>query len=73
MKSRVCQRCGAAIRPARKRAGSAAPAPRFSHTPLERPRAPSNAGWNTRQVLGELGYDEAAIGMLLRHRVATEE
>ncbi|HJU80168.1 MAG TPA: CaiB/BaiF CoA-transferase family protein [Acidimicrobiia bacterium] len=51
----------------------AAPAPRFSHTPLERPRAPSNAGSNTRQVLGELGYDEAAIGMLLRHRVATEE
>ena len=51
----------------------AAPAPRFSRTPLERPRAPSNTGSNTRQVLGELGYDEAAIGMLLRHRVATEE
>lgn len=51
----------------------AGPAPRFSHTPLERPRAPSNAGSNTRQVLGELGYDEAAVGMLLRHRVATEE
>lgn len=51
----------------------AAPAPGFSHTPLERPRPPSNAGSHTRQVLAELGYDEASIGMLLRHRVATEE
>jgi alpha-methylacyl-CoA racemase len=51
----------------------AAPAPGFSETPLDRPRPPTNTGSNTRQVLVELGYDEAAIGMLLRHRVATEE
>jgi alpha-methylacyl-CoA racemase len=51
----------------------AAPAPSFSHTPLEQPRPPANAGSNTRQVLTELGYEEESIGMLLRHRVATEE
>ena len=51
----------------------AAPAPRFSGTPLDRPRAPDKGGSDTRALLAELGYDEASISMLLRHRVATEE
>ncbi|MGH8959066.1 MAG: CoA transferase, partial [Acidimicrobiia bacterium] len=51
----------------------ASPAPRFSHTPLERPRPPVKPGSDTRAVLAELGYDEASVGMLLRHRVATED
>ena len=51
----------------------ASPAPRFSHTRLERPRSPTKSGVDTRAVLAELGYDEDAIGMLLRYRVATED
>jgi alpha-methylacyl-CoA racemase len=51
----------------------AGPAPRFSQTKLDPPRPGRTPGFDTRNILSELGYDEAAIGMLLHHRIATEE
>jgi alpha-methylacyl-CoA racemase len=48
----------------------AAPAPRFSGTPLDEPRGLIEAGSDTRSILVELGYDENAIVMLLANKVA---
>jgi alpha-methylacyl-CoA racemase len=48
----------------------AAPAPRFSATPLVPPRPLVSAGSDTRSILSELGYDEGAIVMLLANKVA---
>lgn len=41
-----------------------APAPRFSATPAEAPRAPGTAGADTEAVLRELGYDDTRIAGL---------
>ncbi|MGH8925343.1 MAG: CaiB/BaiF CoA transferase family protein [Acidimicrobiia bacterium] len=51
----------------------AAPAPRFSRTPLDQPRSPTRPGSEGPAILAELGYDEDSIVMLLSHRAATED
>lgn len=42
----------------------ASPAPRFSRTPADRPKAPSAAGSDGEKILDKLGYDEALIERL---------
>lgn len=48
----------------------AAPAPRFSATQADQPRPPAPAGRDTIDILIELGYDQAVVGMLLAHKAA---
>jgi alpha-methylacyl-CoA racemase len=47
----------------------AAPAPRFSRTPLDRPGDLVVPGSDTLSLLAELGYDEAAIVKLLADKI----
>ena len=48
----------------------AAPAPRFSATPLDPIRPLVNAGDDTKVILASLGYDEDAIVKLIADKVA---
>ena len=48
----------------------AAPAPRFSATPLGPASAPTANGRDTISILTELGYSESTIGMLLKQKAA---
>jgi alpha-methylacyl-CoA racemase len=42
-----------------------APAPRYSGSPLDRPDPPRREGADGAAILGELGYDAAAIAEIL--------
>lgn len=50
-----------------------APAPRFSRTAPGSPRPPAGRGAQTRAVLAELGWDEAAIAQLIAEGVVVAE